>query len=180
MLCCVFLKKKKKVQKKCSGFSEKSVWKEEPFRTLLYNENVETYNKCCPNEVQKSCSASYRASACRPLRSITEKLPLWVLQCEGGGDYLVGAIQWGETALFSPLYAIRWGLAPVHVCPCQRQILSLECRGDEGDSLWWVFSFNWIAPAVGVFLILSLFMYCALLAEENLTRFFSLSPNEDE
>lgn len=149
-------------------------------RTLLYNETEETFNKCYPNKVLKNCAAPYRASACRPLRSITEKLPLWLLQCKGDGDYSVGAIHWGETTLFSPLYTIRWGLAPVHVCPCQRQILLLERRGEEGDCLWWVFSFNWIALAVGEFLILSLFMYCSLLGEKNLARFFTRSPNEDE
>lgn len=53
--------------------------KGEPFKTLLYNEREETFNKCCPNEVQENCIAPYRASACRLLRSITEKLPLWVL-----------------------------------------------------------------------------------------------------
>lgn len=50
--------------------------KEKVFQILLYNEKEKTFNKCSSNEVQKNCTALYRASACKPSRSITKKLPL--------------------------------------------------------------------------------------------------------
>lgn len=77
---------KKKKKKVLDFFSEKSTRKEEAVKALLYNKKEETLNKCCPNEVQEHCTAPYQASACKPLRSSIEKLPLRVLQCKGDGD----------------------------------------------------------------------------------------------